>query len=104
MRRTHSTRHGTPYGTPYGTAYGTTRGTAGDTARSTTLAALPLPLPLTPRAPRTPRAPLAMDIMPPQRAFGSAPVPTSLDPRRWLGLLFATLARLTARAVGRMSP
>ena len=91
MRRTHSTRYGTPYATPYGT----TRGTA----RSARTAALPLPL--TPRAPRTPRAPLAMDIMPPQRAFGSAPVPTALDPRRWLGLLFATLARMTARVTAR---
>ena len=89
MRRTHSTPDGTPYGTPYGARSG---------ARP---AAIPLPLtPRAPRAARAPRAPLAMDIMPPQRAFGAAPVPTSLDPRRWLGLLFRAVARLTARAAG----
>ena len=110
MRRTHSTRYETRHASPNGTTRDSPRDTTRDSARDTTRAAtrrgrpVAFPLPLTPRAPRTPRAALTMDVMPPQRASGSAPVPTSPDPRRWLGLLLATLARLTARAVRRMSP
>jgi hypothetical protein len=49
------------------------------------------------RTPHTSHAPLAMDAMPPWRAFGPTPAPSALDPRRWLGIALAMLAGVAAR-------
>ena len=46
---------------------------------------------------RTPHTPLAMDVMPPWRAFGTPPAPSALDPRRWFGAVIAVLAGIAAR-------
>ena len=45
-------------------------------------------------APQTPRA---MDAMRPAQAFGPPPIPTALDPRRWLGVVLAMAAGAIAR-------
>jgi hypothetical protein len=41
---------------------------------------------------------LAMDVMPPWRAFRTPSVPSALDPRRWFGAVLAVLAGVAGRA------
>jgi hypothetical protein len=51
-------------------------------------------------AEHTPHIPHAMDVMDamrPWQAFGPPPAPAALDPRRWLGVMLATLAGVAAR-------
>jgi hypothetical protein len=42
-------------------------------------------------------AALAMDVMPPWRAFRTPSVPSARDPRRWFGVVLAALARVAGR-------